>query len=52
MEKIALKNRLYISEVTTKPWALEKDVACYQHNNLGLVFRCKEGVLQTAIGVF
>lgn len=31
-----LKDHLFISEVTTKPWSLEEDVENYQHNGLGI----------------
>lgn len=31
-----LKDHLFISEVTTKPWSLEEDVKNYQQNGLGI----------------
>lgn len=29
-------DKLFISEITTKPWTLEQDVECYQRNGLGI----------------
>lgn len=31
-----LSDNLYISEITTKPWTLEQDVASYKRNGLGI----------------
>jgi len=31
-----ITDKLFISEITTKPWTLEQDVECYQKNGLGI----------------